>query len=168
MRGLKNVVHIYNKTSFIHKKEASLVAQMAKNLPVMRETQVLFGKIPWRRTWQPTPIFLPRESFGQRSRVGYSPWGTKSWTWLKQLSTAHIKKNTCHLEQQMNEPGGQYVKWNNHRKTNTIWSRLHVKSKAEMIKSWQVVTRAWGMGEMGGCWSKHTSFQLHGEEVLGI
>ena len=40
MRGLKNVVHIYNKTSFIHKKEASLVAQMAKNLPVMRETQV--------------------------------------------------------------------------------------------------------------------------------
>ena len=41
MRGLKNVVHIYNKTPFIHKKEASLVAQMAKNLPVMRETQVL-------------------------------------------------------------------------------------------------------------------------------
>ena len=126
------------------------------------------GKIPWRRTWQPTPIFLPRESFGQRSRVGYSPWGTKSWTWLKQLSTAHIKKNTCHLEQQMNEPGGQYVKWNNHRKTNTIWSRLRVKSKAEMIESWQVVTRAWGMGEMGGCWSKRISFQLHGEEVLGI
>ena len=31
------------------------------------------GKIPWRRAWQPTPIFLPGESHGQRSLVGYSP-----------------------------------------------------------------------------------------------
>ena len=30
-------------------------------------------KIPWRRAWQPTPVFLPRESHGQRSLVGYSP-----------------------------------------------------------------------------------------------
>ena len=34
-------------------------------------------KIPWRRKWQPTPVFLPRESHGQRSLVGYSPWGCK-------------------------------------------------------------------------------------------
>ena len=34
-------------------------------------------KIPWRRTWQPTPVFLPGESHGWRSLVGYiySPWG---------------------------------------------------------------------------------------------
>jgi len=31
------------------------------------------GKIPWRRAWQPTPIFLPGESHGQRSLVGYGP-----------------------------------------------------------------------------------------------
>jgi len=31
------------------------------------------GKIPWRRTWQSTPIFLPREFHGQRSLAGYSP-----------------------------------------------------------------------------------------------
>ena len=31
------------------------------------------GKIPWRRKWQPTPIFLPGESHGQRSLAGYSP-----------------------------------------------------------------------------------------------
>ena len=30
------------------------------------------GKIPWRRAWQPTPVFLPGESHGQRSLVGYS------------------------------------------------------------------------------------------------
>ena len=34
-------------------------------------------KIPWRRTWQPTPVFLPGESHGHRSLAGYSPWGHK-------------------------------------------------------------------------------------------
>ena len=33
------------------------------------------GRFPWRRAWQPTPVFLPGESHGQRSLVGYSPWG---------------------------------------------------------------------------------------------
>ena len=32
-------------------------------------------KIPWRRKWQPTPVFLSGESHGQRSLAGYSPWG---------------------------------------------------------------------------------------------
>ena len=31
----------------------------------------------WRRKWQPTPVFLPREFHGQRRLVGYSPWGRK-------------------------------------------------------------------------------------------
>ena len=35
------------------------------------------GKIPWRRAWQPTPAFLPGDSHGQRSLVGYSPQGGK-------------------------------------------------------------------------------------------
>ena len=40
-------------------------------------------KIPWRRKWQPTPVFLARESHGKISLVGYSPWGhKKSQTWL--------------------------------------------------------------------------------------
>ena len=38
------------------------------------------GKIPWRRKWQPTSVFMPRESYGQRSLAGYSPWFRKSWT----------------------------------------------------------------------------------------
>ena len=33
------------------------------------------GKIPWRRAWQPTAVFLPGEFHGQRSLGGYSPWG---------------------------------------------------------------------------------------------
>ena len=35
------------------------------------------GKIRWRRKWQPTPVFLPGESHGQRSLVGYGPWVCK-------------------------------------------------------------------------------------------
>ena len=34
-------------------------------------------KIPWRRKWQPTPVFLPRKSHGQRTLAGYSPQGHK-------------------------------------------------------------------------------------------
>ena len=34
-------------------------------------------QIPWRRKWQPTPVFLPGEFHGQRSLAGYSPWGCK-------------------------------------------------------------------------------------------
>ena len=35
------------------------------------------GKISWRRAWQPTPVFLPGKFHGQKSLVGYSPWGRK-------------------------------------------------------------------------------------------
>ena len=52
---------------------------MVKNLPAMQETWVpsWVGKIPWRRAWQPTPVFLPGESHGQWSLAGYSPRGCK-------------------------------------------------------------------------------------------
>ena len=49
-------------------KFISWVTQTVKNLPAMQETQKRCGfdpwvrKIPWRRAWQPTPVFLPRES----------------------------------------------------------------------------------------------------------
>ena len=35
------------------------------------------GKTPWRRKWQPAPVFLPGKSHGQRKLVGYRPWGHK-------------------------------------------------------------------------------------------
>ena len=35
------------------------------------------GKIPWSRKWQPTSVFLPGKSRGQKSLVGCSPWGHK-------------------------------------------------------------------------------------------
>ena len=38
--------------------------------------------IPWRRKWQPTPVFLPGKPHEQRNLAGYSPRVTKSWTQL--------------------------------------------------------------------------------------
>ena len=44
------------------------------------------GKIPWRRKWLPTPVFLPVESHGQRRLVGYSPWGFKELGMTERLT----------------------------------------------------------------------------------
>ena len=48
----------------------------------MQETQEMgvdpwVWKIPWRRKWLPTPVFVPGEFHGQRSLAGHSPWGCK-------------------------------------------------------------------------------------------
>ena len=59
------------------------MAQWVKNPPAMQETQETWvrnprvGKIPWRRIRQPTPVFLPGKSHGQRKLMGYHPWGHK-------------------------------------------------------------------------------------------
>ena len=64
---------------------ASLVAQMVKNLPLMKEApdKFLVWQFPGRRKWQHTPVFLTGEFHGQRSLVGYIVHGlTKDWTGL--------------------------------------------------------------------------------------
>ena len=52
---------------------------LMKNLLPRQETwaRSWVRMIPWRRKWQPTPVFLPGESYGQRSLAGYSPWGSQ-------------------------------------------------------------------------------------------
>ena len=55
--------------------KGSLVAQVVKSLPAMQEAWFdPWVKIPWRRKWQPSPVFLPGEAHEQRSLAGYSPW----------------------------------------------------------------------------------------------
>ena len=47
------------------------------------------GFDPWRREWLPTPVFLPRESHGQKSLAGYSPWGRKESDTTERPNTTH-------------------------------------------------------------------------------
>ena len=46
--------------------------------------------IPWKRKWQPTPMFLPGEPHGQRTLVGYSPWGYKELDTTEQLTLSLV------------------------------------------------------------------------------
>ena len=68
---------------------------MVRSLPAKQELQVqsLIRRIPWRRAWQPTPVFLPGESHGQRSLVGYSPRSCK-----ESDTEATQQAHTCKVE----------------------------------------------------------------------
>ena len=73
----------------IHASQAILGA---KNLPANAgdikkyEFNPWVRKIPWRRKRQPTPVFLPGKYHGQRSLVGYRPWGRKELDMTERLS----------------------------------------------------------------------------------
>ena len=74
---------------------ASLVVQMVHNLPAMRRPG-RYGFCPWvqkiprRRKWPPTAVFLPGAFRGQRSMVGYSPWGCKESDTTEQLTHCSV------------------------------------------------------------------------------
>ena len=83
----------------------SLVAQMVKKNHLQHGRPGFdpwIGKISWRRAWQPTPVFLPRESPGLWRLAGYSSWGYKESDitgWLSTVQTwnwevmKHLKRN---------------------------------------------------------------------------
>ena len=62
---------------------------MVKNLLAMKRPRFnpWGGKIPW--ICQPTPVFLPGKSHGQRSLVSYSPWGLKESDMTERLTHTH-------------------------------------------------------------------------------
>ena len=66
-QGKKEINYVFIK--HFHMLRASPVPQTVKDLPVIQETQVhsLGGKIPWRREWQSTPVFLPGNSMDRGS-----------------------------------------------------------------------------------------------------
>ena len=75
---------------------------MVRNLPAMQETEddPWVGKIPWRKEWLRTPVFLPGESHGQRDLVDCSLWGHGEWdtTWhstVTEQETATFAAKAC-------------------------------------------------------------------------
>ena len=67
------------------------MAQTVESVPSVKETwvQSLALEDPLRRKWQPTPVFLPGKSHGQRSLAGYSPWGRKESGMTEQLKNSN-------------------------------------------------------------------------------
>ena len=60
------------------------------HVPVQETQEAWVGKIPWRRKWQPIPVFLPRESHGQRSLVGYIVHGVTESDMTVPARTTHL------------------------------------------------------------------------------
>ena len=105
---------------------------MVKNLRAMQETCTRHGfdslvrKIPWRRKWQPTPVLLPGRSHGQRSLVGYSPWGCKMSDMTERLNS----NNNNSTERKM------YF-WASQKISVTCW--YSARSKDHKFKWWGCV-----------------------------
>ena len=84
------------------KDKGIMVSQVAQwqriHLPTedAQETEIrsLRQKIPWSRKWQPTPVFLPGKSLGQKSLAGYHPGGCKELDMTEQLilTSQHVTK----------------------------------------------------------------------------
>ena len=73
------VLVLFPLPSWLSGKEATCQCRRHGFYPWVR-------KVPWRRKWQPTPVFLPGESHGQGSLAGYSPWGGKELDTTEQLT----------------------------------------------------------------------------------
>ena len=73
-------------TFFLYKKSTWPVGLVTcLNQSTRGQALSLAAPFPWRRKCQPTPVFLPGESHGQRRLVGYSPWGCKELDTTEQM-----------------------------------------------------------------------------------
>ena len=72
----------------------------------------VLGKIPWRREWLPTPVFLPGEFHGQRSLVGYSLWARKKSDMTERLTLSlHWPAKPCHSGQVFWSHSSLFRRW---------------------------------------------------------
>ena len=89
------------KMGLLLEPRASLVVQMVKNLSATQKTRFnpWVGKMPWRREWQPTPVFLPGGSQGQRSLAGYSPLGPKELDMTEVIYHVHMHEYEINIHE---------------------------------------------------------------------
>ena len=93
--------------------------------------------MPWRRVWQPTPVFLPGESHGQRSPAGYSPRGRKESDTTEQRGTAHTHRmcsSRLHLHLGITKRHWlRAARTSSHREHGALWRRCGPKSGGELL-----------------------------------
>ena len=82
---LKDILHYQDRASLAAQK----IKESAGNTRDLG-LDLWIGKIPWGREWQPTLVFLPGESHGQRSLTNYSPWGHKKSGMTEWLTLSHF------------------------------------------------------------------------------
>ena len=115
---------------FYSPARAFLVAQWWRICLPMLEMQVSFlvRKIPWRRKWQPTPVFLPGKSHGQRSLAGLLSMGSqKSGTRLSNWPTT-AKQQSCEQCWLCNQ---HPTVFHSSHKTRTRWKRTQLRAGSQ-------------------------------------
>ena len=89
------------------------------------------GKIHWRREQLPTPVFLPGESYGQRSLEGYSPWGCKE---SDRTASEHMTPSwwlylyICHLSDHLRMPANTPLM--------VLWKGAHSTEMKPLANNW--------------------------------
>ena len=110
---------------------------------------------PWRRKWQPTPVFLPGELRGQKSLVGYSPWGHKEsdrTEWKDFSSTRNIltrpnlwmtrqKKKLTHLFWRLMKKSGNTAFY-----SFPFWYKRSLNSNSGNVVLWGMSPPSWFAG----------------------
>ena len=92
-------------------------------------------KIPWRRKWQPNPVFLPGKSHGQRSLEGYSPWCCRvryDWATKQQQKLNVLELFVQGLDVQMLT----FMKYGTVSKWWPVWTGSLLGMRSELIFSW--------------------------------
>ena len=126
------------------------VALVVKNPPaeagdIRDAVRSLGWKDPWRKAWQPTPVFLPGESHGQRSLVGYSPQVTKMWARMKLLST--------HVRSLDSSDGSCCSQWRRHQISFMNWLPGSYKKRSKREREqWHTPARffsVWKRADLG-------------------
>ena len=115
------------------------------------------GKIPGRRKWQPTPVFLLGESHGQRSLVGYSPWGRK------ELDTTEATEHAHTFQYLLRDPVGVF---------ESLY-RIHLRMSHPGVRSggsifpWAPVSQWTRVAlESSTAWFPDCTCQIEGQMVL--
>ena len=107
------------------------------------------GKIPWERKWQPTPVFLPGESHGQRGLEGYSLWI------CKELDTTERLTSTWCLCGSHTTPSTHLLE------TDLVYRLLYLGNSPQsnwrhaQLRVWPKVTVLAAVGQRGGLWPRN-------------
>ena len=94
----------------------------------------------WRKKWQPTPVFLPGESHGRRSLVGYSPWGctesdTTEATWEKKKKLFPLTASCVKSNQEL------VFSLQTHRKTAPFHLKRRIRLKPQLCNQrWMLIS----------------------------
>ena len=139
--------------------------QMVKHLPAIQEPgfEPWVGKIPWRREWQPIPIFLPGEFHGQRSLAGYSPGGRQESDTNKGLThtimTWHEGSTYC-WESNLPNLASQVFR--------DVLDLLSLETGLEILKNLSVGLPGWSSDQESACqWEGHEFEPWSGKMLRG-